>query len=271
MERIAGNSTRSNAIRVVSVGHAVFAVMMVSIGVIGLVRGVFTPTWVGVPKAVPLRVELAYLCGLVSLLTGIGLLWRRTALIAASVLLSSLLIWMLLFRIYPIVIAPKTTDPWWACGDTAVMIGAAWVLYVWFAADRGRPGLLAGDTGLHIARVFYGLGLIPFGIAHFTNLDRTVSMVPGWLPWHLGWAYFTGISLIVAGVAIVIGVYGRLAAALSALELGLFTLLVWGPVVVAGPRASDWGEIISSCVLTAAAWVVADSYRGMPWLAIGRR
>jgi len=24
-------------------------------------------------------------------------------------------------------------------------------------------------------------------------------------------------------------------------------------------------------VLTAAAWVVADSYRGMPWLAVGKR
>jgi hypothetical protein len=226
-----GETTRNGVKRIASVGHAVFAATMIALGILGLAKGDFTVVWQPVPQTAPARGAVALLCAL-------------------------------------------TVDVYWAVCKTAVMVAAAWVLYAWFATewDRQHLGFATGDDGLRIARALYGLAMIPFGLAHFSYVKETAALVPAWLPEHVAWAYFTGGAFVAAGVAVVTGRWARLAAALSTLQMGLFLLLVWVPRVAAGSvNAFQWDEAVVSWALTAAGWVVADSYRGVPWLAIAGR
>src|SRR5262249_48767977 len=127
--------------RIASAGHAVFAAALIAVGIVGLVYGDFVAIWQPVPKGMPAREVLVYLCAFISLGSGIGLLWQRTAIYTARLLLAYLLLWMLLLRGRDIVLAPTTQGPWSGWGETAVVVAAVWALYVWFAADWDRQRL----------------------------------------------------------------------------------------------------------------------------------
>ena len=255
--------------RIKSPGHVVFAVAMIILGILGLIKHNFAPIWQPVPKSVPAQTVLVYLCALIPLVCGVGLLLRATAAVASRVLLIYSLLWLLLLKV-PYTIKERTIDYWFSACEIAVMVAGAWVLYTWLASDWDRKhlGFMSGKTGLRMARILYGLALIPFGIAHFLYIERTASMVPHYLPWHVGWAYFTGGAFIAAGIAIIIGVYARMAATLSVLEISVFIVLVWIPIIMKKPGPFDWVEFEVSCELAAAAWVVAESYRGSRWASV---
>jgi uncharacterized membrane protein len=227
-----------------------FAAAMIGIGLQGVAWTDFAAIWQPVPADLPARPIFLFLTVIVSLGGGAGLLFPRFALSAARLLFLSLALWLLAFRLPGILHHPLVVGPWENCAETAVIVAGAGVI-----------------AGFRLARPLYGGAMIVFGLAHFVYLKETTVLVPGWLPGPANaWAWGTGAAYIASGLPILSGILAPLAAWLSAVQMGGFTLLVWLPIVAAKGNKTDfqWNETGLSIVLTIAGLAVAASYAGMP-------
>ena len=238
-----------------------FAVGMIGLGILALDYGDFALVWQPVAAWVPGRTGLAYGSGLVMLLGGAGLLFRATATLSARILFPYLILWLLL-KTPALVAAPLIEGVWLGIGELAVLLAGGWTLFAVLA--RLREGSIltfaTGESGIRIARILFAVSLIPIGLSHLLYVKETASLVPAWLPFRAAWAYLTGVGQIACGIGVLFAIYPRVAAAAEAGMVSLFTLLVWGPAILAAPKTRlPWTAFFISWAIAAGAWVVANN------------
>lgn len=248
--------------RITSAGHAVFAVVLIAIGVAGIRGKDFL--W-GPPDQLGASAQhaLVYAGSVLANVCGVGMLIDRTAALAAKVFFLYLAAWTLVFGIFGIALMPKEFGAWDGLAEGAVIVAGAWVLSSRLASEAidRRVGVAGAARGPTIARVIFALSLVPFGIAHFLYLERTTEMVPSVLPAHLAFAVATGVAFFVAALAILTGICARLAAALVTIQIGGFVAFVWIPMIATTTlNAFEWTEVGVSIALFAASWLVTESY-----------
>ncbi len=97
-------------------------------------------------------------------------------------------------------------------------------------AARGLDKLIA------LAFVFYAAPLAVFGAEHLTDAADIVQLIPAWMPARLFFAYFVGVALLAAALAISLRKYLRLTASLLALMFFLFVAMMHIPGVLQNPH-----------------------------------
>lgn len=251
-----------------SPGNVVFAMAVAGLGVLSLSTGHFASVWQPVPPQLPWREFFAQANGGLMCAVGAGLLSRRTVLPASGILTAYLLIWLVLLHGPQLVGAPLQEGSWAACAHNTELIAGSWIVLVTAMAATGTATfrLPGGVSGLQLARLLFAISLPFLGVQHMVYAKAALTAVPAWLPFPLGWVYFTGAAHIAAGIGIGFGIIPRLAATLEAAMMGLFTVLVWLPGVMLMPGDRfQWTALLISSAMTAAAWIVAESYQGAPW------
>jgi uncharacterized membrane protein len=255
------------AVSATRLGQLLLAVAVAVLGGLDLVWGDFSYIWQPVPPWLPWKEPLADASGVVLIACGLGMLVPRTARIAALLLTANMVAWLVLIKVPAVLASPGVAVEWESLGETLILIGGAWSLLVAVSGGpRGRRGGLDGAAGLRLARLVYALAMPMMGLSHFFYLKLTASMIPAWIPFHVGFAGLTGAAHIAAGLGLLCGVLPRLAATAEAVMISLFALLANGAMVLAQPRSHGmWAELLAAAAMAGAAWAVAGGLDGAPW------
>jgi uncharacterized membrane protein len=238
-----------------------FAVGMIGLGILALVYGDFAMVWQPDAPWIPGRTVLAYGSGVIMLLGGVGLLLEATAAWSARILFPYLIVWLLL-KVPALIAAPQMEAVWLGFGELAVLMAGGWVLFATVARPPEGSPLAFGtsESGIHLARMLFAVSLLPIGLSHLVYVKQTAELVPAWLPYRVGWAYVTGAGQIACGLGVLFSVLPRVAARAEAAMISLFTLLVWGPAILAAPKTRlPWTAFFISWAIASAAWVIAQN------------
>ena len=248
--------------RIVGFARGLLAVASASLAIWSLRYSHFA--WQGLPSWIPWREAWVYGSALVVLAASAGLCFSRTALPGVLVIGVCRAIEAAIY--VPVIVAkPDSLEGWYPFNEALTALVGAWAVYAMLQREsRGPATTMASEGAMRVALVLFGLTCAFYGWSHFLYAAYTASMVPAWLPGHMGFAYVTGFAHIAAGVAIALGIFAGLAATLEATMMSLFGLLVWVPSFFAQPRpvwagtpANQWSELTVNVVLAASAWIVA--------------
>ena len=238
-------------------GHPLMALVMIGLGVIGLYTGDFASVWQRIPfDPLPGRLYFAYAVALIELLGGLGMLVRPTIQPASALLLAFCVVW-LATKVPAIVAKPMMEAVWLGFGEVATILSGIWIVWT-----RTRGG------SVRWPRILFAMALPMIGLSHFFYSNETAKFVPSYFPEPVFWAYLTGAGSLLTCLAVLSGVWARLATALETAMLVAITVFVWLPGL--SPMPVNVGEVtgfLISSAIAFGAWIVADSYRGTPWLA----
>ncbi|HEU5068672.1 MAG TPA: DoxX family protein [Sphingomicrobium sp.] len=221
-----------------------YALGAILLGMVTLAVHDFALQWQPVPQWVPARSALSIVSAAILVVGGLVAI-RRSAGWARLTLPAFYALWVLALHVPAFATAP----------NVGTLLGAAEILSLAAAgvalAPASAPRWLRPS-----ARILYGLCPLVFGLSHIVYADFTSSMVPAWLPARLFLAYFTGAAHIAAGLAILSGVFARLAARMLALMCASFVLLIHIPGVIGAPAdRMQWTMLAVALSIAGGAWL----------------
>lgn len=231
-------------------GHHVF-------GLATMAHGVITLNWHQIDSLGNISHPeiLVYMAGILELIGGLAIQWKRTMRLGALILG----VIFLIFSLYWIPQIIKTPFVFAYYGNFfikfSVVIGS---IFVFTSTIPNHQEIVARIE--RTAYLCFGLCVVSYALYQLFYLTYTANLVPKWIPpGQMFWAVTTTVSFALAAFAILFGYPALLALRLLITMLIGFGVLIWLPACVIHPHEmNNWVENALNLALAGAAWIVVD-------------
>ena len=239
---------------ITTLGRLLYGAALLILGVEHTLNANFPVGLLPVPAGLPGRLGLVYLAGGILIIAG-GCLVLQVRVRLAGLVVSVLFGLVVLAVHLPLLLAaPTNGGEWTAFFECVALSGGALVL-----AGQAKQSERSGWRDFTVlGQWLFALALVVFGVLHLVYAPFIATLIPGWIPAPLFWAYFVGVAFLGTAFSIYIDRQRILVTALLGLMFLLWVLILHGPRVVANPQLeSEWTSLCVALAMSGSAFCVA--------------
>ena len=96
-----------------------------------------------------------------------------------------------------------------------------------------------------ISKYFFATIFVIYGIQHFMYANYVAGMVPGWIPFHLFWVYFTGSAFFAFAISVFFNWNAKWGCFLLGIMIWIFIFTIHVPSLINDHFSG--GDITSTC------------------------
>jgi hypothetical protein len=234
----------------VKLGRCLFALATLAFGLLLLLHLISPAIPAGGEPFFVVSRFWAWIIGLILVATAVGMATEKHAKWSAFLLAFAFVLRAVIVYIPQVIAAPRNPNTW---GFVLELLGICGVALVIYRGSLEKMG-----------RVFYSVELVGFAVQHFMYAQFVATLVPGWIPGHLFFAYFVGVALCAAAVSILTGIYQRIAATLLGLMFLSWVIILHLPRAFASPHTgSEWTSTFNAFAMGGGAFVIAGGVRAV--------
>jgi uncharacterized membrane protein YphA (DoxX/SURF4 family) len=245
----------------IPIGRIFYAIGLIGIGIQHWIFADFIPVMVPAWHAwIPGRPFWGYAFGAALIAAGAAIVFGVGARTVAAISGAAILALVVLVDV-PVQLAanPSRLGALTNTFKALTTSGGAWVVAGSLKEPASKiPGRL--EALMPLGRFFLPIAVAVFGIDRFLYTDFVASLVPKWIPGALFWTYFTGVTLIAAGVGMILGIRARLASLMLGIMIFLRFLILHIPRAIADPhslKGNQWTSVCEALAFSGIAFLLA--------------
>jgi uncharacterized membrane protein len=213
---------------------------------------------------IPGLVILSYISGAMLICAGLCIVFEKK-IRPASLLLGSALLLIFCFYFIPYQFMVSSNymhfGDWENAAKELTLSAGAFVMAGGFSKKNENPLTRFLSKLISLGTILFSITIVSFGVDHFLFAKEAADYVPSWVPYHLFWMYFCGTALLGSGLAILLKIKPRVAAALLGTMIFIWFIILHIPRVIASPAAYMGSEVTSA--------LIALAYSGIAFVIAG--